>query len=262
MAHEIVPATEATMAEIQAWLDAEESIYQAAKTTWVESEGFASDPPVRGFRCNWDSVKRQWRSGDAQVHVLMVDGRAVGFLDGYDILEIRPDLRGAGYGRLLAEFMLGLAAQEGRSVVEIEIAPSTAEPFWKHMGFTTVPGRLRNGGGIYAYRVLPQIFSLSDGERAPFSVEFFTEEERYSGTPKPFARFWGFGERLSGNQIQLPQRVYCFNPADEGHHDYFVRIEVGGRQVHFEKVKYESSRACGIERDAGYIYFMDLITVA
>ncbi|MDX8461295.1 MULTISPECIES: hypothetical protein [Mesorhizobium] len=46
------------------------------------------------------------------------------------------------------------------------------------------------------------------------------------------------------------------------HHDHFVRIEVGGRQVLFEKVKYESSRACGIERDAGYIYFMDRIIVA
>ncbi|MBZ9908084.1 GNAT family N-acetyltransferase [Mesorhizobium sp. BR115XR7A] len=250
------------MAEIEAWLDAEESIYQAAQKTWEESESFASDEPVRGFRCNWDSVKRGWRSENAQVYVLLVDGRAVGFLDGYDIMEIRPDLRGVGYGRILAEFMLGIAAQEGRSVVEIEIAPSTAEPFWKHMGFTTVPERLSNGTGIYAYKILPQVFSLSGGDRAPFSVEFFTEEEKYSATPKPFARFSGIGERLSGDQVQLPQRVYCFNPADSGYHDYFVRIEVGGCQVQFEKVKRASSRACGIERDAGDIYFMDRITVA
>lgn len=112
--------------------------------------------------------------------------------------------------------MVGLAAQEGRSVVEIKIAPPTAEPFWKHMGLPTVTDRLGNSGGIYAHKILPQIFALSGGERVPFSVEFFTEEERCSGTPKPFSRFSGFGERLSDNQIQLPQRVYCFNPSDVG----------------------------------------------
>lgn len=262
MAYEIVPATEEIMAEIEAWLDTEESVYQAAQSAWEESEDCVSDPPVRGFRCNWDSVKLCWRNGNAKVYVLLVDGRAAGFLDGYDIMEIKPDLRGAGYGRLLGEFMLGLAVREGRSVLEIEIAPPTAEPFWTHMGFTTVPDRLGIGRGIYAYQILPRNFALSSGERVPFSVEFFTEEERHSSTPKPFSWFSGLGERLSDNQIQLPQRAYCFNPAVIGHNDYFVRIEVGERQVHFEKVKYTSSRACGIEQDAGYIYFMDRITVA
>ncbi|CDX51551.1 hypothetical protein MPL3365_130522 [Mesorhizobium plurifarium] len=32
------------------------------------------------------------------VYVLLVDGRAVGFLDGYDIMEIRSNLRGAVMG--------------------------------------------------------------------------------------------------------------------------------------------------------------------
>ena len=87
MAHEIVPATETTMAEVEAWLDAEESDCQTAKEAW-QAGGYVGDEPPRGFRCNWDSVKRNWSDGNARVDVLMVDGQAVGFLDGTDILEI------------------------------------------------------------------------------------------------------------------------------------------------------------------------------
>jgi GNAT superfamily N-acetyltransferase len=46
-----------------------------------------------------------------------------------DILEGRPDQRGKGYGRLLAEFMVERAFGEGHSVAEIEIAPASALPF-------------------------------------------------------------------------------------------------------------------------------------
>lgn len=127
MAYEIVPATEATMAEVEAWLDVEESIYKTAIEAW-EAGGYVGDGPPRGFRCNWDSVKRTWSEGNARVDILMVDGHAVGILDGTDILEIRPDLRREGYGRLLAVFMVDVAHNEGRSVLEIEIAPWTAEP--------------------------------------------------------------------------------------------------------------------------------------
>lgn len=258
MTYEIVPATEATMSEVETWLDAEEAVYQTAREAW-EAGTYADDIPARGFRCNWDMVKRHWREGRSRVDILVVNGQAVGFLDGTDILEISPDFRRAGYGRVLANFMLDLAYAEGRSVVEIEIAPSTAEPFWKRMGFTVVPDRRGGGGGIYAFKILLRTFQLTDGERVPYSVEFYSEGEKYRNNPRPFVQFSGLGERLSGGTVQLPERAYCFHPTDEQQVDYFVRIELDGCVLYFDKVKREASKLYGIELDKGFTYFVDRI---
>lgn len=259
MTYEIVSATHASMAETEAWLDEEESVYESAHKAWVAG-GYADDPPSRGFRCNWDTVKRSWRENSSRVDILMVDGLAIGFLAGRDILEVRPDRRGEGWGRLLAEFMIEVARGEGLSVIEIEIAPLAAQPFWERMGFTVVPDRRGNGDGIYAYRVLPRVYSLSNGERVSFSVEFYSEDESYQDNPKPFSSFTGVGERQTDGSVQLPSRAFCFEPTHEPHQDYFIRLELDGTTLHFDKGKYDTSRALGIQRDAGYIYFVDRIT--
>ncbi|TXC72118.1 GNAT family N-acetyltransferase [Sphingomonas ginsenosidivorax] len=247
------------MAEIEIWLDTEEALFQAADAVW-RADGYMGERPPRGFRCNWDTTVRRWRDEETRVDVLMVDGEAVGFLDGHHILEVRPDLRKTGHGRLLAEFMVDLAFAEGWSVVEIEIAPSAAEPFWRRMGFTTIPERTGSGGGMYAYRILPRSFHLSNGERVRFTIEFFTAQGRFEQDPKPFSRFSGSAERLPDGSLQLLERIICFEPELAGHTDYFVRIELDGRQIHFDKIKYDTSRLHGIRFDAGYTWFIDRIT--
>jgi len=258
MTHEILPADERLLAEVEAWLDAEEVAYEAAFEAW-EANDYEGDAPVRGFRCNWDSAKRAWREGYSKIHVLVVDDRAVGFLDGTDILEIRPGFRANGYGRLLADFMVKSARDEGRSVVKIEIAPASAEPFWRRMGFTPMDDRPSSGGGTFAFKVLPRTFSLGDGERVPYTISLFTQKERYKDDPKPFAQFDGLGEQLPDERIQLPERAFCFNPEDDQHVDYFVKIELDGRLVHFDKAKYEESTSFGVERDPGYDFYIERI---
>jgi len=258
MTPEILPATEAAMVEVEAWLDVEEVIYQAAHQNWLLGE-FDADIPVRGFRCNWDSTKRRWQAGESRVDILKVADEAIGFLAGTDILEIRPDLRGAGYGRILAEFMQALAYDAGHSVLEIDIAPSSAEPFWKRMGFTLVEDRQGNGGGSYAYKIFHRAFPLSAGARVPYEVRFYTQDGRYAPEPKPFARYAGLGERLPDGTVQLPERAICFNPQDAGGNDYFVRIELDGRELHFEKVRRESSQQLGVQRGGDYTYFIERI---
>lgn len=257
MNNHINKANEDLLAEIEVWLDAEEAVFQRALEVWeVDYEG---DRPVRGFRCNWNSTKKAWREGRSEIYVLIADNEAVGFLDGTDILEIRPDLRGKGYGRILSDFMVQTAREEGRSVIKIDIAPSSAEPFWRHMGFSVVEQREGYGGGTFAYKVLPRRFELGDGERVKYAVSFYTEKARYRDDPKPFSEFVGEGERLLDGRIQLPKRAYCFNPLDDQHVDYFVKIEVGGEVVHFDKAKYEESTLFGIQRDPGYDFYIERI---
>ncbi len=261
MVYQIVPADESILEEIEAWLDIEEANYERASKEWEEAD-YEGKAPVRGFRCNWDSAVKGWRDGWSKIHCLVVDGSVVGFLDGTDILEIHPDNRGFGYGRILAEFMIQSAWNEGRSVIKIEISPSSAEPFWKHMGFTVVEDRRGWGGGTFAYKILPRTFKLGDGDRVAYAISFFTGKSRYSQSPRPFAEFCGYGERLSDGRIQLPARAYCFNPTDNQHVDYFVKIEVGGDVIYFDKAKYEESKLCGVCRDAGNDFYIDSIDPA
>lgn len=260
MNHEIVPATDAFLAEIEVWLDAEDAAHKAAELAYV-ANGYEGYVPPRGFRCNWDTTKKRWCEQGGGIDVLVVDGEAVGF-QGHGIFEIRPDLRRKGYGRILAEFMIARAFDEGWSVFEIGIAPWTAEPFWQSMGFTLVPDRPDRGGGTFAYRVLRRRFDLGSGERVPFLVEFFTPDERYSSDPRPFAAFGGLGERLPDNTIRLPERAYAFDPLEDVSLNAFVRVEVDGEEVHFDKLKRDSSAASGLERDGGYTYFFDRITLS
>lgn len=257
----ITPATDTAVAEIELWLDAEEAAYQSALQAWADC-GWEGDKPVRGFRCNWDSVKRGWREGRSRLDVLSLDGETIGFLDGTDILEVRPDLRGKGYGRLLAQFMVGLAREEGRSIVEIEITPTSAEPFWRRMGFTLVPGRTGSGGGVYAYLPLSRTYALGNGKRVAYEIAFYTERGRYADEPTPFSRCEGSGERLADGSIQLPERVVCFEPENGQPGDYFVRVVVDGIEVHFDKCKRPESRRLGIQFDKGYIYFMNRLVPA
>ena len=149
------------------------------------------------------ALKRGWREGRSRLDVLSLDGETIGFLDGMNILEVRPDLRGRGHGRLLAQFMVDLARDEGLSIIEIEIAPASAEPFWRRMGFTVFPGRAGSGGGIYAYLPLPRTHVLGNGKRVAYEIAFYTERGRYADEPTPFSRFEGGGERLADDSSCL-----------------------------------------------------------
>lgn len=83
--------------------------------------------------------------------------------------------------------------------------------------------------------------------------------KRYSSDPRPFAAFGGLGERLPDNTIRLPERAYAFDPSEDVSLNAFVRVEVDGEEIHFEKLKRDSSTAIGLERDGAYTYFLDKI---
>lgn len=161
----------------------------------------------------------------------------------------------------LAEFMISRAYDDGWSIFEIGIAPASAEPFWESMGFTLVPERPDRGGGTFAYKMLPRHFELGDGDRVAYVVEFFTPDERYGNNPTPICTFSGVGERGEDGCIQLPERICCFDPKEDASLNWFLRVEVEGVEVHFDKLKRESSKAIGLECDGGYTYFLDRICV-
>ncbi|MDP0930189.1 GNAT family N-acetyltransferase [Paracoccus onubensis] len=202
-------------------------------------------------------VKRDWRDNCGAVYILVRNSKSIGFLWETDILEIRPDERGRGYGRLLADFMVKRSFDEGRSLITIEIAPSSAIPFWKRMGFTPVEARWGHGDGLYAYRRFERRLPIGAGSRVYFSIEFSTERGHFSGAA-PFFRLEGVGECLPDGIVQLPERVVCFNPENTGGDD-FARITVGDKVIFQDKLKRTEGARCGIQRDVGYTYFIERI---
>ena len=258
MTVEIVPATEELVAEIEIWLDAEEAEYDRQYREW-EAADYEGEICVRGFRCNWDSVKRGWRAGRSSLDVLVKDSRAIGFLDGYDILEVHPLQRGKGYGRILADFMVQKAWDDGRSVVEIEIAPPSALKFWESMGFTAVHGRRGNGSGIYAYKIMPRPLGVPNGHQASYAVEFYTPDAKYSGGA-PFLTYAGTGSVAGEGSIDLPERVFCFSAAICDTYDCFAKVKVGDEIVFFDKVKRREATDVGFKTDHGYVYYIEKIS--
>lgn len=253
----IVPADEQLLGEIEVWLDEEQSTYGRRVDEW-EDQGCVGPPPTEGFRCNWDSVIRGWRDGRASVSVLLVDGEAVGFLDGTDILEIRPDQRGKGYGAIMARHMLLQAGDQGYCVVEIEIAPASARPFWERMGFEVVGPQEEYRPLLRAVRFIDKNFELGQGSRVRYEIGFFRQSDRFASTPRPFALHEGEGVRLPNGDIQLPRRICCYDKARSGE-DSFVRIAINGDELHFDKVKYPESAMLGFREDPHRRFYIDRI---
>lgn len=240
---EIVPATSDLLDQIENWLRQEEREY---------NEGHRE---VRGFLCNWQPDR--WEKQEGLVHVLLVDGKPLGFLVGIDILEIHPDHRGRGYGKLLADFMLQREIDQGYAVVEIQIAPDTAEPFWvRGMGFIADYEDRQYRNGLYAAKALPRKFKLGEGPRVPVQIEFFNEKKRYAGEP-PFLTWDGEGERLKDGAVQLPERVIGYDFSGGSNTENHIRIVVDGEEVYFGRSKYGQDH--GTSRDPGGEHFIDQI---
>lgn len=258
----IVPATTAFLREIEVWLREEEAAYDAAEARQAEDWSREIVFPTRGFFCNWNLVLRSFEDDPINVHVLVADGQVVGFVDQMDILEVRPDVRHLGYGRRLAEFMLDKAAADGMSVAEIAIAPNSAIPFWRSLGFTVIEGRIGRGGGVYAFKRLPRRFELPPGPPAAYRIYFFPEERRHDPSVRPYATFEGHGVRREDSRLMLPERAYAFDEAGTASPDDIVQVEVDGVILVEAKVKYPEAARVGVARDASQLYYIDEIALS
>ena len=259
MAIEIVVATPALLNEIEVWLRAEDDAYRKASAILSERWDPEIELPERGFLCNWNLVQRSFGKDPENVHVLLVDGVAMGFVDEMDILEVHPAHRTKGWGRHLADFMLKWAFDLGHSVAEIEVAPDAALPFWRRMGFTVDMERRGYGGGIYAFRRFERTQALGSGRRAPYRIAFHDKSRDWDPAVEPFSAFAGDGEVRADGTILLPERAYCFNPGRETSMDSVVRIEVDGALTYEDKVKRPTAQAIGLMLDPGGVYFFDHI---
>jgi len=227
---EIGPSTDGDLRFILAWLKAEDG-----KTG-------------EGFWCNRRIVEECHDEGD--LLVLREDGKAVGFQLGAlvrpGIMEIRPDCRGKGYGRMLTERRLQEAMEKDWCLLHIECTPSSSRPFWTRMGFTvdSLPGK-------DAFMVLSKKVGLDLGlPRVQVKISFFPEEALYGNPrPAPLSVWEPEAVRLVDGTIELGQRVVGYKrPGALG--DIVAEIIVDGKVIFFDKAKYDRAYDLGLERQA------------
>lgn len=120
---------------------------------WLERAQEAEDD-AGGFYNNRRIIRSSAR--DSDLRILLVGRSHAGFavitagdhLNAIDILAIRPEFRGKGYGRLLAESILSEMRARGASKVAIQCCPRSSAPFWRKLGFVPTTSEQRPGENI------------------------------------------------------------------------------------------------------------------
>lgn len=103
-----------------------------------------------GFYVNWNIIARAFN--DQRIYFLAVEGQAIAFLvwsrwddeAEFAILEVKPEFRRMGYGRILAEETMRRFADDGVSLVFIECMSLESEHFWRRLGFVDDPSPVRS----------------------------------------------------------------------------------------------------------------------
>jgi len=220
------PATAEDMAVIEEWLP--------------------KDRDIGTLAANWGLTKRMFTDGLVHVWEAAANREPVaycwGTLNSSDsILEVHPEFRGHGVGRAMALFMLERSIRDGEPLLEIQIAPESAEPFWKAMGFET----FWRDGACYGRRVLEFRRDLPVGVRAPVVITFFPEQAVWAVDVAPLARHKITGSLVDG-RVFLNQTVAHFD-LDQGR-DLVVEVTLDGQRRYRGKAKYEGARVIGVRR--------------
>lgn len=195
---------------------------------WLEQED--SDGIAGSFFCNYNLIADGHRTGSLVALVRDSDALPVAFClgeDNMDILAVKADCRRQGLGRHLAKYFIDAARQRDLIGLLGECAPSTSMPFWKSMGFLSVPSPSGDNNPNWVACPLPHENDLPDGLHS--SIAFALEDVESQMQPvyqcdAAVADCWYV---LARDFVQ-----YVPNPNQR------LEIHCSGELVFSEKVKY------------------------
>lgn len=103
-----------------------------------------------GFYCNREIIIESQKQG--KVWCAVAHSMVVGFVvqsrmtvgSSIDILEVKPQSRGQGFGKLLARGAIERLFHSGADFITVRCSPRDSEPFWKSLGFERTETPLRS----------------------------------------------------------------------------------------------------------------------
>jgi GNAT superfamily N-acetyltransferase len=224
--HSIRRATEADLSEIRAWLKQE------------DEEG------VEGcFWCNFNCVETAQTKG--KLTVLALRDKPVAFCvsspEGIDVFEVKADVRGKGYGRILAGHVIAETRESGSMGMIGQCNPEDSLGFWTRMGFERVRER-REGLWIAlpfrSHREMPDASS--------------TIRIQLSNDPKSKAL------KIHESRANLGEKYLLEDTFVEYVEDLdtIITIWIDGKQVFHDRVMYADE--FNIERDEAWVRVTEL----
>lgn len=234
-------STAADLTEVLNWLAQE------------AAEGNSTFHPNRGL------ISEGHDEGD--LVVMRDQGRVVAFSLGapgvIDIFETRPDCRGRGYGRVLADHCIERAAAANMAAIEFECAPDTSLPFWQAMGFEEIPAPY--GYNPWVMLRVGKRYPLPAGTPVEVVIRTFDEEVMYDQGIEPLHEYRPAAVRTENDVVHLLDRVVLHEPGLPRDHDLAVEIKLGGERLVLDKAKRAKLAAFGVRHDRFRQYFVDRI---
>lgn len=224
---------------------------------WLAAEAAAGEKTFHGNR---NLIARGQEEGE--LFVLREGGEIVAFALGKPgeiaIQETRPDQRGKGYGRVLAQWGIDRARAANIVLIEGECSPDTSLGFWKTLRFQEM--RPRYGYNPWVYLKLTKALPLPAGEPAEVLIRIFDQDHLYNDEVPIASEHRPAAMRDAAGVIHLSERIVIFAPDLPMGHDISLEIVADGRRIFFDKAKRSEAAALGVKRDPGYEFYLDRIT--
>jgi GNAT superfamily N-acetyltransferase len=212
----------------------------AAILGWLKDE-HDREGTGNGFWCNHSILQKDHDAG--QLLVLREAGETVAFQTGRlltpGILEVRPDLRGRGYGKQLADYCIAEARSKDICFLHIECNPHTSIPFWQKMGFTLFPKHPNTNGYRYpqAYMLLQRKFEIpASCSETIVLIQFYPDGAQPRLEETALSEFRPRACRQDDGSILLEDRVIGFRPSHPN--DLIVKVTIDGDVIFFDRAKY------------------------
>jgi GNAT superfamily N-acetyltransferase len=223
---------------------------------WLAAEAAAG---VQTFYGNRDLIAKGQQAGE--LFILREAGEIVAFSMGKPgeiaIQETRPDRRGEGHGRMLAQWSIDRASEADIVVIEVECSPSTSLSFWKTMGFREMPPP--HGYNPWVYLPLSKSLPVPAGEPVEVLIRVFDQDHLYSDDVPVASEHRPAATRDQSGVIHLAERIVIYVPDLPRGHEVSLEIVVNDVRLFFDKAKRPEAEALGVERDAGYEFYIDRI---
>ncbi|MET3384188.1 hypothetical protein [Variovorax paradoxus] len=231
--------------------------------SWLQTQS-AEDVPGT-FMCNWNLTLEVHAEGELVVYAAPETDLAVAYQWGGllrpGIMEVRADLRGRGIGRTLTQYRLAQAWAKDEDILYIQCKPSTSIPFWQSMEFRMI--NATHTGKNYAYRIVPRQLELPEGSPAQVRIEFFAEDRKWSPGLPPFAAYTPAAVRDEDGDVWLAERVHVFDGGYDRPNtlrDIVARVEIDGREVFLDKLKYDAAFDLGFNECVNG-YYVDVLSL-
>ncbi|SFD70810.1 GNAT family N-acetyltransferase [Thermophagus xiamenensis] len=189
-----------------------------------------------GFYCNWNIIERSYHKNE--VISFELNEKIIGFVvwsqreiyTEIDILEIHPEFRRKGLGKIFYDKIEKSFKERGSLAIKLFCEPKESEKFWRKMGFIQFPIRGYSESKLTFYKPLIDSCKPTDKSNDLNKIELWDVEPYQANKKEPR---WIWEIKMENNKLIYPIIQPC-------NVNWNVRWTKNGKIIKEAKVKYFS----------------------